>query len=169
MGIIDAFRLYTIKLVDSTEKRGGEFGGSTCGIATRHGRVFREDPRRDFQEAEVRDRPEPRVRDPDRRLLPTHPRPRARRLDPVHGASAHAEGQADLPVHVSAQERLHLLRERSAAGTIPAGDRHHEGLRWRLASRGRHRTELPNPNPITPPPQPTGRTENPSSCLFYCP
>src|SRR2546425_12073428 len=87
----------------------------------------------------------------------------------MHGARPDAEGQAHLAVHVPTQERVHLLRERPPAGSIPAGARDHEGLRRRLESRGRRRTEPPRaiPNPITPPPQPTGRTENPSSCLFY--
>src|SRR5437899_11758883 len=87
----------------------------------------------------------------------------------MHGACPDAEGEAHLAVHVPTQERVHLLRERPPAGSIPARDRDHEGLRRRLESRGRRRTEPPRaiPNPITPPPQPTGRTENPSSCLLY--
>src|SRR5207245_11260216 len=111
----------------------------------------------------------PRVRHPDRRLLPEDPLARARRPHPMHGARLDAEGQAHLALHVPTQERVHLLRERPPAGPIPARDRDHEGLRRRLESRGRRRTEPPHtiPNPIPPPPQPTARTENPSSCLFY--
>src|SRR2546427_364327 len=91
----------------------------------------------------------------------------------MHGARLDAEGQADLAVHVPAQERVHLLRERPPAGPIPARDRDYEGLRRRLEGHRRCRAGPPNaipnaiPNPITPPPQPTGRTENPSSCPFY--
>src|SRR2546428_1854536 len=87
----------------------------------------------------------------------------------MHGARLDPEGQAHLAVHVPVEERLHLLRERPPAGPIPARDRDHEGLRRRLESRGRRRPEPPHPipTPITPPPQPTGRTENPASCLFY--
>src|SRR2546430_12119769 len=87
----------------------------------------------------------------------------------MHGEGPHAEGQADLPLHVPTQERLHLLRKRPPAGAIPAGDRDHEGLRRRLEGRRRHRAGVPDsiPSPITPPPQPTGRTANPSACLFY--
>src|SRR6266581_4714994 len=77
----------------------------------------------------------------------------------MHGASVDAEGQAHLPLHVPAQERVHLLRERPPAVPIPARDRHHEGLRRRLESRGRRRADLADPtDPITPPPQPTRRT-----------
>src|SRR2546422_5217661 len=52
---------------------------------------------------------------------------------------------------------------------IPTRDQQHEGIPQRLEDRGRDRTDPPNaiPNPISPPPQPTGRTENPSSCPFY--
>src|SRR5438445_13337376 len=87
----------------------------------------------------------------------------------MHGAGLDPEGQAHLAVHVPTQERVHLLRERPPAGPIPARDRHHEGLRRRLEGRRRRRTDPPDaiPNPITPPPQPTGRTENPSSFLSY--
>src|SRR5205823_13912632 len=96
--------------------------------------------------------------------------PRAGGPHPLHGAGADPERQADLPLHVPAQERVHLLRERPPPSAVPARDGHHKGLRRRLEGRRRRAARLPDavPNPITPPPQPTGRTENPSSCLFYC-
>src|SRR5207245_8988654 len=44
-----------------------------------------------------------------------------------------------------------------------------EGTRRELESRQRRRTKPTGAihTPITPPPPATGRTENPSSCLFY--
>src|SRR3989442_9942815 len=124
-----------------------------------------QDSRGDLQEAEVRDRLEPGVRHSDRCGLPSDPCPRARRPHSLHRAGVDPEGQAHFPLHVPVEERVHLLRERPAAGAVPARDRDHEGLRRRLESRRRRGANLPNP--ITPPPQPTGRTENPSACLFY--
>src|SRR5207247_11219252 len=111
------------------------------------------------------DRPAPRVRHPARPVLPPPPRPRGGGPRPVHGAGAHAEGQADLPLHVPAQERVHLLREREAARSVPTRDRRDAGLRRRLEGR-RGRGARPDELPITPPPQPTGRSRSPRLAYF---